>query len=49
MIVNIGFVGHVRLLLQRSFHSLDAPLVFFESKIGDTLLVEYLRVRVLNS
>ena len=48
MIVNISFVGHVRLLLKRSFHGLDAPLVFFERKVGDALLVKHLRVCVLN-
>ena len=48
MIVNISFVGHVGLLLKRSFHSLDAPLVLFESKVGNALLVEHLRIRVLN-
>ena len=48
MVVNVGFIGHIGLLLQCPLHRLDAPLVLFEREVGNALLVEDLRVFVVD-
>ena len=44
MVVDVCFVGHERLGFQGKLHCLDTLLVLFEGKVGDSLLVEDLRI-----
>lgn len=48
MIVDVSLVSHVWLSLERLLHRSDALLVLLEGEKGDALLVEDLRVPVIN-
>ena len=48
MVKNVGLIRQKGLVPQGSFHCGDALLVLFERKIGQTLLVEELRVTAVD-
>ena len=48
MIENVGFVSHEGFVPEGGLHCLDAPLVLLEVEIGDSLLIEHLRVLLVD-
>ena len=48
MIVNVSLVGQEWFVLEGQFHCLDTFLILLEGKVCNTLLVEDLRISVID-